>query len=95
MRVRKLHTGSSGHGHVWSEPGQVLDIRPEDAAELVAIDPHEFEVLPDLPEALEDDGEDQGDDANEAATQPDAEPEQVTEPEATKTRGRRPRVTEA
>jgi hypothetical protein len=50
VRLRKKGTGSSSHGHVWTEPGQVLDIPVEDAAELVAIAPHEFEALPDAPE---------------------------------------------
>lgn len=50
MRVRKRGTGSSSHGHEWTEPGQVLDIPAEDAAELVAIDPAEFEALADEPD---------------------------------------------
>lgn len=52
MRVRKKGTGSSSHGHVWNEPGQILDIPAEDAAELVAINPGEFEALPDEPEPV-------------------------------------------
>ncbi|MEY9874646.1 hypothetical protein ABH931_004146 [Streptacidiphilus sp. MAP12-33] len=103
MRVRKMGTGSSSHGYEWTEPGQILDIPAEHAAELVAIAPHEFEALPELPELpvepedegdQDDDGEDQGDGAGE-------QPELVTEPapgpepeEAKPARGRR-RVTEA
>jgi hypothetical protein len=52
MRVRKKGTGSSSHGHEWTEPGQVLDIPAEDAAELVAINPDEFEALADEAEAV-------------------------------------------
>lgn len=96
MRVRKKGTGSSSHGHEWTEPGQVLDIPVEDAAELVAIAPGEFEVLPDLePEGEQGDGgEDQGDGGQEPVTEP--EPEPLPEPEEAKApaRGRR-RVTEA
>lgn len=49
MRVRKKGTGSSSQGYEWTEPGQILDIPAEDAAELVAIDSTEFEALPDEP----------------------------------------------
>lgn len=101
MRVRKKGTGSSSHGYVWDEPGEVLDVPAEHAAELVAIAPHEFEVLPDL--EPDGEGDDQGDDGEgqgeqqEAVTEPEPQPdpEPEREPEETKpARGRR-RVTEA
>lgn len=83
MRVRKEHPGSSSHGHVWEEPGQVLDIPVEDAAELVRIDPREFAVLPDESPAPEkpEDTETPDDPENPDGDQkPEEKPEPVTEP---------------
>jgi hypothetical protein len=88
VRVRKRGTGSSSHGYEWTEPGQILDIPAEHAAELVAIAPHEFEALPDLPEEDEDQGDEDGGDGEQLLTEP--------APEAKPARGRRgARVTEA
>lgn len=49
MRVRKRNPGASP-GYVWAEAGTVLDIPTEVAAELIAINPGEFEALPDDPD---------------------------------------------
>jgi outer membrane biosynthesis protein TonB len=110
MRVRKKHPGSSSHGHVWDEAGQVLDIPVEDAADCMRVAPDEFEVLPDEPEAPEDPPPPPPEDpepVKEPVTEPEpepqpeeapAEPEPKDQPAEAKkpaTRGRgRSRVTE-
>lgn len=81
MRVRKKNPGSSSHGHVWEEAGQVLDIPAEDAADLVRVAPGEFEVLPDEPETPEDPPPPPSDPV--PVTAPVTEPEPPAQPEPT------------
>jgi hypothetical protein len=86
MRVRKYNPGSSSHGHVWEEAGQILDIPAEDAADLMRVAPGEFEFVPDEPETPEDPPQDPEPEDPEDAGGPEdpespATPEPVTEPE--------------
>jgi len=98
MHLRKHRAGSTSHGHVWDEDGQVIEVPDHHGAELLHIPDGGFEAvdpatLPDPEPVLVDD---------EMVEEPGLEPV-LTEPapvedaavdEAPKRRGRPPKLKE-
>jgi hypothetical protein len=49
MYVKKKRSGGSSHGYQWPKAGVWVEMPDDHAAELVAIQPDEFEAQPELP----------------------------------------------
>lgn len=49
MYVKKKHAGGSSHGYQWPKGGEWVEMSADEAADLVAIQPDEFEAVPELP----------------------------------------------
>jgi hypothetical protein len=47
--VTKRNPGSTSHGYQWPKGGEYVEMSPEDAHELITIQPGEFEAVSELP----------------------------------------------